>query len=70
VDALGQKGQDITQGVVTSIFGTCDLQEVALAFHASDRLDAEIDRKLSITELVRLLLNPTPILLIGLHSAS
>ena len=52
VDALGLKGQDITQGVVSIIFGTGNSQEVALAFLASDRLDAEIEKKSAITELV------------------
>ena len=37
VDALGIKGQDITQGVVSIIFGTGNSQEVALAFLASDQ---------------------------------
>ena len=55
VDALGLKGQDITQGVVSIIFGTGNSQEVALAFLASDRLDAEIEKKSAITELVDLL---------------
>ena len=55
VDALGLKGQDITQGVVSIIFGTGNSQEVALAFLASDRLDADIEKKAAITELVGLL---------------
>ena len=55
VDALGLKGQDITQGVVSIIFGTGNSQEVALAFLASDKLDAEIEKKSAITELVGLL---------------
>ena len=55
VDALGLKGQDITQGVVSIIFGTGNSQEVALAFLASDRLDADIEKKSAITELVGLL---------------
>ena len=48
VDALGGKGQDISQGVVSIIFGTGNPQEVALAFLASDRLDAEIEKKSAI----------------------
>ena len=55
VDALGLKGQDITQGVVSIIFTTGNSQEVALAFLASDRLDSEIERKSAISELVNLL---------------
>lgn len=55
VDALGLKGQDITQGVVSIIFGTGNWQEVALAFLASDRLDTEIEKKSATDELVGLL---------------
>lgn len=55
VDALGLKGQDITQGVVSIIFGTRNSQEVALAFLANDQLDREIERKTAITELIGLL---------------
>ena len=57
VDALGTKGQDITKGVVSIIFGTGNSQEVALAFLASDRLDADIEKKSAITEMVSLLQN-------------
>jgi hypothetical protein len=57
VDALGLKGQDITKGVVSIIFGTGNSQEVALAFLASDSLDAEIEKKSAIPELVGLLHN-------------
>jgi hypothetical protein len=55
VDALGLKGQDITQGVVSIIFGTGNSQEVTLGFLASDRLDGDIEKKSAITELVGLL---------------
>ena len=55
VDALGSKGQDIRKGVVSLIFGTGNSQEVALAFLGSDRLDAEIEKKSAVTELVGLL---------------
>jgi hypothetical protein len=55
VDALGLKGQDITQGVVSIIFGTGNSQEVALAFLANDRFDAEIGKKSAVSELVDLL---------------
>lgn len=55
VDALGLKGQDITQGVVSIIFGTGNSQEVALAFLASDKHDSEIEKKSAITQLVGLL---------------
>src|SRR5438128_1097323 len=57
VDALGLKGQDITQGVVSIIFGTGNSQEVALAFLASGKHDAEIEKKSAIAELVGLLHN-------------
>jgi hypothetical protein len=55
VDALGTKGQDITKGVVSIIFGTGNSQEVALAFLASDRFDAEIGKKSAVSELEDLL---------------
>jgi PglZ domain len=55
VDALGLKGQDITQGVVSIIFGTGNSQEVALAFLASGKLDADVEKKSAITELDDLL---------------
>lgn len=55
VDALGTKGQDITKGVVSIIFGTGNSQDVALAFLASDRFDAEIEKKSAAGELADLL---------------
>ena len=55
VDALGLKGQDITQGVVSIIFGTGNSQEVALAFLNTDKLDADIEKKSAIDELNGLL---------------
>jgi hypothetical protein len=55
VDVLGTKGQDITKGVVSIIFGTGNAQEVALTFLASDQHDADIEQKSAITELVGLL---------------
>jgi hypothetical protein len=55
VDALGLKGQDITQGVVSIIFGTGNSQEVALAFLASGKLDADIEKKAAIDEFSGLL---------------
>jgi hypothetical protein len=51
VDALGTKGQDITKGVVSIIFGTGNPQDVALGFLASDRLDSEIEKKSATPEL-------------------
>ena len=55
VDALGLKGQDITQGVVSIIFGTGNSQEVALAFLASAKHDADIGKKSAVAELAGLL---------------
>lgn len=55
VDALGLKGQDITQAVVSIIFGTGNSQEVALAFLASEKHDNEIEKKSAISELLGLL---------------
>ncbi len=55
VDALGKQGQDFTKGVVSIIFGTGNSQEVALAFLASERFDAEIGKKSAVLELASLL---------------
>lgn len=55
VDDLGMKGQDFTKGVISIIFGNGDAQQIALAFLASDRLDAEIEKKSALTELAGLL---------------
>src|SRR5258707_230835 len=45
VDALGSKGQEFSKGVVSIVFGSGNPQEVALAFLASDRHDAEVQKK-------------------------
>ncbi len=55
LNALAQKGGEISSGVVSLIFGTGNPQEVALAFLGSDRFDSEIKKKSAHAELFRLL---------------
>lgn len=57
VDALGSKGEDITKGVVSLIFGTSNSQEVALAFLTCDDHDTDIEEREAVAELVGLLEN-------------
>lgn len=52
LDALGTKGQEFGKGVVPIVFGTGNPQEVALAFLAGDRHDAEVQKKAAAEELV------------------
>jgi hypothetical protein len=54
VDALGTKGQEFGKGVVPIVFGTGSPQEVALAFLAGNRHDAEAQKKAAAEELVGL----------------
>lgn len=55
LNAIAQKGEGITQGVILTIFGTGNPQEVALAFLGSDRFDKEIVSKGATPELALLL---------------
>src|SRR5262249_45942577 len=55
LDALASKGQEFGKGVVSIVFGTGNPQEVALAFLAGDRHDAEVQKKDAVEELVSLL---------------
>lgn len=55
LDALADRGEALTKGVVSLIFGTGNPQEVALAFLASDRHDADIVGKGAAAELAALL---------------
>lgn len=55
LNALADKGGDISKGVLTLIFGTGNPQEVALAFLNGDRYDKEINKKDAQGELVELL---------------
>ncbi|MDV2994019.1 MAG: hypothetical protein N4J56_003673 [Chroococcidiopsis sp. SAG 2025] len=55
LNAIAQKGEGITQGVILTIFGTGNPQEVALAFLGSDRFDKEIVSKGATQELALLL---------------
>lgn len=45
LNALAEKGKDISTGVLSLIFGTANPQEVALAFVHDKRCDAEIEKK-------------------------
>jgi hypothetical protein len=55
VNALAEKGQNISRGVVTLVFETGNPQEVALAFLTSDRLDGALEKKSAAPELAALL---------------
>ncbi|MBD1944338.1 PglZ domain-containing protein [Coleofasciculus sp. FACHB-712] len=55
LNAIAEKGEGITQGVVLTIFGTGNPQEVALAFLESDRFDTDIINKGANQELAVLL---------------
>jgi hypothetical protein len=55
LNALAERGEGITQGVVLTIFGTGNPQEVALAFLGSDRFDTDITNKGASSELAVLL---------------
>lgn len=55
VNALAEKGEGISRGVVSLIFRTGNPQEVALAFLGGDQFDGEIDRKSAVQELLDLL---------------
>ena len=54
LDALADTGEVITKGVVSLTFGSGNLQDVALAFLASDRHDAEVEKKTAVAELAGL----------------
>ncbi len=54
LNALANKGQDLSRGVVAVVFGSGNPQEVALAFLASDRLDGEVEKRSARTELLDL----------------
>ena len=55
LNALADKGKDISTGVLTLIFGSANPQEVALAFLDSDQHDEEIGKKEAHKELRHLL---------------
>ena len=55
LDALADKGGEISKGVIALIFGTGNPQEVALHFLDNDRLDESITKKDAMGELVELL---------------
>lgn len=55
LNALADKGRDISTGVLTLIFGSANPQEVALAFLHGDDHDAEIEKKTAQNDLRNLL---------------
>lgn len=55
LNALADKGKDISTGLLTLIFGTANPQEVALAFLPDDQHDSEIEKKAVQKELCHLL---------------
>ncbi len=52
LDALGGEFDGFTKGVVSLLFKSSNFQDIALAFLASDGLDAEIGKKSAAPELV------------------
>jgi hypothetical protein len=57
LNALADKGKDISTGVLSLIFGTSHPQEVALAFLNSDTFDHDVDQKSARPQLIGLLRN-------------
>jgi hypothetical protein len=55
LNALADKGRDISTGVLTLIFGSANPQEVALAFLHGDDYDADIGKKTAQNDLRNLL---------------
>jgi len=55
VNALAEKGQGISKGVVALVFGSGNPQDVAISFLDSDRYDAEVQKKSAEAELLSLL---------------
>jgi PglZ domain len=55
LNALAEKGKDISTGILSLIFGTASAQDVALAVLRDHRYDAEIEKKAAQKELRSLL---------------
>ena len=55
LNALAEKGRDISTGILTLIFGSANPQEVALAFLHGDLHDGEIEKKSAQNDLRNLL---------------
>ena len=55
LDALADKGSEVSKGVIILIFGTSNPQEIALSFISSDHLDESITKKGAKGELLELL---------------
>lgn len=55
LNALADKGKDISTGILSLIFGSANPQDVALAVLHSDRYDSEVEKKSAHKELRQLL---------------
>jgi hypothetical protein len=55
LDALAEKGSEISKGVLSLVFGTGNSQEIALDFLISEKCDQEIEKKSATQELSSLL---------------
>jgi hypothetical protein len=55
LNSLADKGQDISSGVLTLIFGSANPQDIALAVLDDDRYDGEIEKKAAAGELAKLI---------------
>jgi hypothetical protein len=55
LNALAEKGKDLSSGVVSLVFGTSNPQDVALAFLTSDKQDGEVEKKSAKAELLKLI---------------
>lgn len=55
LDALADKGKDISTGILSLIFGTANPQDIALAFLHGDEHDADIEKKSAQNDLRNLL---------------
>jgi hypothetical protein len=55
LNALADKGKDISTGLLTLVFGSANPQEVALAFLSSEATDKEVEKKAAQNDLRNLL---------------
>ena len=55
VEALAERGRDLTRGVVNVVFGTGNVQEITLAFLNDEDHDPELHKKNATEELLDLL---------------
>jgi PglZ domain len=54
LDTLAEKGEGVTKGVLSLIFGTGDAQEIALKFLTDEQYDKELVQKGGLPELISL----------------